>query len=229
MDSGRDNDLKHLFSSIAKSYDITNRWMTWGQGVRWQRELLDKANLPAAGMLLDIGAGTGDLSLEALARDKSILAVGVDFTPEMMQVGRQREGGESVRWVNSDALDLPYPSGLFDAVVSGYLLRNVLDVERALAEQYRVLKMGGKVVCLDTTPPPNDVWHLPVRLYLRYVLPFIGGLIAGDADAYKYLSQSTKCFMKAEALANCFQKVGFKDVHYRRFLGGVMAIHWGVK
>ena len=181
---GRDNDLRQMFSSIARRYDTTNRWITWGQDLRWRRELLDKVRLPHGGMLLDVGAGTGDLSLEAKARDKNTLVVGIDLTPAMLQMGRQKEGGELVHWVNGDALDLPYPCGVFDAVVSGYLLRNVLDVERALIEQYRVLKNGGQVVCLDTTPPACDAWHQPVRLYLRYVLPFIGGMVAGDAEAY---------------------------------------------
>jgi len=227
-DYGR-NDVKRLFSSISSNYDLANHWMTWGQDVKWRRELLVKANLPPGGMLLDVGVGTGDLSIEALSRDKSILVVGVDFTPEMMQLGRQREGGEYVRWVNSDALNLPCPSGLYDAVVSGFVLRNVLVVERALAEQYRVLRAGGRVVCLDTTPPADDAWHLPVRLYLHYVIPFIGGLAAGDGDAYKYLARSTEAFMKVEELATCFQNVGFKDVQYQRFMGGVVAIHWGSK
>jgi demethylmenaquinone methyltransferase/2-methoxy-6-polyprenyl-1,4-benzoquinol methylase len=225
----RAENVRHMFTRIANRYDVTNRWMTWGQDVRWRRDVLDLAAIPVGGRLLDIGAGTGDLAIEAFRRDKSLFAVGADFTAEMMQLGRRRQGGEQVRWVNTDAMDLPFKVGYFDAVVSGYLLRNVVDVERALTEQYRVLKGGGRLVCLDTTPPPGDVWHLPVRLYLRFIIPILGGLLAGDISAYKYLPRSTERFLKAEILAACMLKVGLRDVHYQRFMGGTMAIHWGVK
>lgn len=221
--------VRSMFTRIASRYDVANRWMTWGQDTKWRREVLNLAGLPQGGLLLDIGAGTGDLALEALRQEKSLLVIGADFTPEMMQLGRKRRGGKSVRWVNTDAMDLPFISGSFDAVVSGYLLRNVVGVERALVEQYRVLKMGGHIVCLDTTPPQNDVWHLPVRLYLRYVIPMIGWLVVGDANAYRYLTKSTEQFLRVNELASCLSKVGFKKVQYRCFMGGTMAIHWGVK
>jgi demethylmenaquinone methyltransferase/2-methoxy-6-polyprenyl-1,4-benzoquinol methylase len=178
---------------------------------------------------LDIGTGTGDLAIEALKHDKRLLAVGADFTPEMMMVGRDRQDGESVLWLITDALNLPFGSESFDAVVSGYLLRNVVDVERALVEQYRVLKPDGPMVCLDTTPPPKDLWHLPIRLYLRLVIPIIGGWVAGDIKTYRYLPESTNHFVKAPELAECICKVGFRKVGFRSFMGGTMAIHWGIR
>jgi demethylmenaquinone methyltransferase/2-methoxy-6-polyprenyl-1,4-benzoquinol methylase len=158
-----------------------------------------------------------------------MLAVGGDFTPEMMRVGRGREGSQRVQWLRTDALDLPFPEASFDAVISGYLLRNVSDVRRALMEQCRVLKPGGTLVCLDTTPLPGDIWHLPARLYLRVIIPIIGGVIAGEGEAYSYLPESTRCFMSAEELAECMLSAGFREVRFRRFMGGTMAIHWGSK
>lgn len=228
-ENNRAYDVRRMFARIANHYDRVNHWMTFGQDKKWRRQVLNQAALSVDGRLLDIGAGTGELTLEALSMDKSLLAIAADFTPEMMFMGRERQGGESVRWVITDALDLPFPSGFFDAVVSGYLLRNVVDVEKALSEQYRVLKNGGRVVCLDTTPPPRDLWHLPVRLYLHHIIPLIGQLLTGEAMAYRYLTQSTERFIKVEVLAGYLMKVGFKEVHYRRFIGGAMAIHWGVK
>ena len=229
--SGKDraNYVRRMFSRLAERYNIANHWMTWGQDMKWRREVIDRACLPKGGMLLDVGTGTGDLALEAIQRDRTLFAVGLDFTIEMIRQGCMRQGSESVRWINADALDLPFPKESFDVVVSGYLLRNVVDEEKALAEQYRILKWGGRVVSLDTTPPPVDMWHQPVRLYLRYIIPIIGELITGDTNAYEYLPKSTELFMHSEELAGGMLMVGFKDVQYRCFMAGTMAIHWGVK
>ena len=225
----RSDDVRHMFSRIANHYDRANRWMTWGQDVKWRREVLRLAQLPAGGSLLDVGSGTGDLASNALQFDHPGFIVAADFTTEMIQVGRSRQGGGSICWVNADAMRLPFPPGSFDAVVSGYLLRNVVDLGRTLAEQYRLLKWGGRMVNLDTSPPPGDLWHLPTRLYLRHVIPMIGRLVSGESDAYSYLSQTTERFASADNLAVEMEKVGFREVKYRRFMGGSMAIHWGVK
>jgi demethylmenaquinone methyltransferase/2-methoxy-6-polyprenyl-1,4-benzoquinol methylase len=225
----RTNFVRQMFARLARHYDLANRWMTWGQDVKWRREVILRAHLPVGGKLLDIGTGTGDLALEALRRDKQLLVVGADFTPEMMEVGRNRRDGKSVLWINTDALSLPHRSESFDAVVSGYLLRNLVDVERALTEQYRVLKPDGLLVCLDTTPPPKDLWHLPVRLYLQLVIPIIGGWVAGDIKTYRYLPESTNHFVRAPELAECMCKIGLREVGFRSFMGGSMAIHWGTR
>jgi demethylmenaquinone methyltransferase/2-methoxy-6-polyprenyl-1,4-benzoquinol methylase len=219
--------VRRMFSQAARRYDIANRWMAWRQDVKWRREVIDRASLPFSGILLDIGTGTGDLAWRV--EGTRIYFPSGRFYTEMMHIGRMRQGGNFVHWLNTDALDLPFRESTFDAVVSGYLLRNVTDIERALAEQYRVVKQGGCVVCLDTTPPPNDLWHLPSRFYLRHIIPMIGSLIAGSSEAYRYLPQSTERFLVAEQLATVLQKVGFQQVQFRRFMGGTMAIHWGSK
>lgn len=227
--NSRSKYVRDMFASLAGHYDRANRWMTWGQDLKWRREVIDRAQLPKGGKLLDIGTGTGDLAIEAIHREETLLVVGADFTPEMMRIGRKREEAESICWVNNDALVLPYCSDTFDTVMSGYLLRNVSELQASLEEQYRVLKAGGKMVCLDTTPPPADIWHLPVRLYLRFVIPIIGGWAAGDKEAYRYLPESTSRFLTASELAECIRIAGFREVGFRCFMGGSMAIHWGVK
>jgi demethylmenaquinone methyltransferase/2-methoxy-6-polyprenyl-1,4-benzoquinol methylase len=228
---GKDKEqlVRQMFQRLAGRYDLANHWMTWGQDEKWRSEVIDRAQLPQNGKLLDIGTGTGKLAMEAGQRDISIFVVGADITREMMRVGQSRNMADKITWLNSDALDLPFTSECFDAVVSGYLLRNVIDAKRALDEQYRVLKSDGIIVCLDTTPPPDDLLHLPVRLYLRWIIPLIGWLITGDLQAYQYLPESTNHFLKAADLAERLLQVGFREVGFRTFMGQSMGIHWAVK
>ncbi len=221
--------VRRMFARIAGRYDLMNRLMTFGQDGGWRREVIRRAGLPAGGRLLDLGTGTGDLALAALAGQPSALAVGGDFTLEMMRVGRRRAGGQAVRWAGTDALNLPFPPESFDAVTSGYLMRNVADLAKAWAEQRRVLKSGGRVVCLDTTPPPRNLLRPVILFHLRVVIPALGRVIAGHADAYSYLPDSTEGFLDADALAVRMTQAGFRQVGYRRLMLGTMAIHWGTK
>jgi demethylmenaquinone methyltransferase / 2-methoxy-6-polyprenyl-1,4-benzoquinol methylase len=221
--------VQAMFGRIAGRYDLMNRLMTGGQDRRWRRLVLDRARLPPGGRLLDLGTGTGDLALEALSRDDGLLAIGGDFTLEMMRVGRQRAGGSWVRWLGVDALNLALPDATFDSVTSGYLMRNVSDVGVALAEQFRVLKRGGHLVCLDTTPPPKNLLRPFINFHLHAVIPLLGRVVAGASDAYTYLPDSTERFLTAEQLAERISQAGFRDVRFRRLMFGTMAIHWATK
>ena len=161
-------------------------------------------------------------------------AVGADFTLEMMRVGRRRPGGAGVRWTAADALALPFPEGTFDGLVSGFLMRNVTDVNRACAEQFRVLRRGGRVVCLDTSPLDNastePSWLRPVvRFHLHTAIPLLGRAITGEGDAYRYLPESTVDFLSASELAGRYAQAGFREVGYKKLMFGTVAIHWGRK
>jgi demethylmenaquinone methyltransferase/2-methoxy-6-polyprenyl-1,4-benzoquinol methylase len=221
--------IQSMFARIAGRYDLMNRLMTGGQDAGWRQQVIQLAQLPPGGKLLDLGAGTGDLAFEALRRDVSLRAIGGDFTLEMMQVGRARPDGGLVRWTGADALNLPFPDNTFDAVTSGYLMRNVVDVRRAWAEQYRVLKPGGRVVCLDTTPPPRNLVRPFIEFHLHVVIPALGRLVAGASDAYTYLPDSTENFLSAGRLAEHMTEAGFREVRFRRLMFGTMAIHSGIK
>ncbi|MCK5430631.1 MAG: ubiquinone/menaquinone biosynthesis methyltransferase, partial [Anaerolineales bacterium] len=205
------------------------RLMTAGQDVRWRREVIQRAGLPSNGYLLDLGAGTGDLAREALRQHPASRAVAADFTLEMMRMGRRSLETAHLVWSAADALQLPYPQDTFDAVVSGFLLRNVIDIRQALREQYRLLKPGGRVVSLDTTRPPANLLSPAIDLYLHVVIPTLGELVTGDSDAYKYLPDSTEAFLGAEQLASRMIAAGFREVGFRRVMFGTVAIHWGTK
>jgi demethylmenaquinone methyltransferase/2-methoxy-6-polyprenyl-1,4-benzoquinol methylase len=227
--SDRSRYVQAMFTRIAGRYDLMNRLMTAGQDVHWRRQVIDLAALLTGGRLLDLGAGTGDLALEARRRDPALRVVAGDFTLAMLRVGQMRPGGDTVRWAGTDALNLPFPGNTFDAVTSGYLMRNVADVGRGWAEQYRVLRPGGRVVCLDTTPPPRNLLRPFIKFHLRVVIPALGRLVAGASEAYTYLPESTEHFLTAEALAERMRAAGFVDVRFTRRMLGTMAIHVGVK
>ena len=221
--------VRDMFARIAPRYDLLNRLMTGGQDVRWRREVIRRARLQPGHRVLDIGAGTGDLAAEARRQQPRAWVVAADFTLPMMQVGRQRPQTRGVRWLAADALRLPFPAGVFDAVVSGFLLRNVADVVQALREQYRVLRPGGRIVILETTRPPGGLLGALVRVHFRWGIPTLGRLFAGDAQAYRYLPASSEHFLSAPQLAGHLAAVGFRQVGYRKRMLGTVAVHWAEK
>lgn len=226
--AARAASVQAMFTTIAPRYDLMNRLMTGGQDLRWRREVIARANLPANGKLLDLGAGTGDLTREALRQVPSVWPVAADFTLNMMLTGK-RQPGSTFSWSSADALNLPFPNESFDAVVSGYLLRNVVDLPRALAEQFRVLKPGGRMVTLDTTRPRENLLSPFIRFHMRHVIPTLGGLLTGSRDAYTYLPSTSENFLAAEDLLARIQSAGFVQTGFKRRMFGTMAIHWGIK
>ncbi len=218
--------VQNMFSKIARRYDLMNRIMTAGQDVRWRREVIQRAQLDADDSLLDLGAGTGDLAREALKQNPASRVLAADFTLEMMRAG-QKNG--ALNWSAADALNLPFSGESFNAVVSGFLMRNVTDVQRALQEQYRALKPGGRIVILDTTKPRPNILTPFINIHLHYVIPFLGGLLTGEREAYTYLPESTEGFLRAEELVARMAAVGFKKINFDIKMFGTVAIHWGQK
>ncbi|HEX9011918.1 MAG TPA: ubiquinone/menaquinone biosynthesis methyltransferase [Anaerolineaceae bacterium] len=218
--------VHNVFSRIAPRYDLMNRLMTAGQDLRWRKEVIRLAALAPGDRLLDLGAGTGDLAREALRQQPGCLPVAGDFTLAMMRAGQHR-GGARIDWAAMDALRLPFPDRTFDAVISGFLLRNVTDLQGALKEQYRVLKPGGRFVALDTTRPKPGLLAPFVHVHMHSVIPLLGWAITGQRDAYTYLPNSTEGFVRAEELVARLAAVSFREVGFRRFMAGTIAIHWG--
>lgn len=218
-----------MFSRIAWRYDLMNRLMTLGQDQHWRREVVRQANIPVNGWALDLGAGTGGLGREALRFDPGCHVVAADFTLAMIRTGKKRAGLNRIYWCSADALRLPYPDESFDAIVSGFLLRNVSRIQQCLAEQRRVLKPGGWLVSLDTTQPTAGLFSPIVNLHLHRLIPFLGRWIVGDGYAYTYLPESTERFLSAESLASLLITVGFREVSFRRLMFGTIAIHRGMK
>ncbi|MEN8242537.1 MAG: ubiquinone/menaquinone biosynthesis methyltransferase [Chloroflexota bacterium] len=221
--------VQDMFGRIAHRYDLLNRLMTLGQDIGWRKTAIEHLEIAAGDIVLDLGAGTGDIAYEAARRHPGAFVIASDFTAEMVMVGKQRPDGDRVAWVIADAMCLPFASGCAEAVVSGYLLRNVPDVGQTLNEQHRVLKPGGRAASLDTTPPRDNLLKPFIEFYFRRVIPLLGRLVAGDAEAYTYLPSSTEQFLTAENLAERFEQAGFKEIGFVRKMFATMAIHWGSK
>jgi len=221
--------VQGMFSRIAGRYDLMNRLMTFGQDRRWRRQVVREARLPAGGRLLDIATGTGDIALEALGQQPGIQAIGGDFTIEMMLAGAADPRRAAIRWVAADTLALPFPDEAFDAVTSGFLMRNVIDVAGAFREQMRVTRPGGRIVVLESSPPKKNLLRPFIRIHLNTVIPALGKLVAGDAEAYHYLPDSTQQFQEPESLAQLMRAAGLQDVAYRLYMFGTIAIHAGQK
>lgn len=223
--------VQDIFRQIAPRYDTMNRLMTGGQDIVWRKKVIQRASIPMNGLVLDLGAGTGDLSREALRQQPSCRPLAADFSLDMMLVGRKKavHPEPQLLWSCTDALHLPFPPAIFDTIVSGFLLRNVANLELALCEQYRVLRPGGRVVSLDTTRPTPSVLSPFIRLYMRRMIPWLGEKLTGSRDAYTYLPSSSENFLLAEDLQAHFQSVGFTRVKFQRMMFGTVAIHWAEK
>jgi demethylmenaquinone methyltransferase/2-methoxy-6-polyprenyl-1,4-benzoquinol methylase len=218
--------VQNMFTRIARRYDLMNRLMTGGQDVRWRKRVIELAKLKDSSTLLDLGAGTGDLAREALAQAPRASVIAADFTLEMMRVGRK---SGPLDFSSADALRLPFGDSTFNAVVSGFLMRNVIDLQKALQEQYRVLRKGGRMVILDTTRPKKNILSPFIWLHMHVVIPLLGRLLTGSGDAYRYLPETTEGFVTAENMASRMAAAGFKKVGYERLMFGTIAIHWGEK
>lgn len=221
--------VNRMFARIAPTYDLMNRLMTFGQDQRWRNELLDLCNLPARGSLLDVGTGTGDIAYAAMDKQPSVRAFGADFTYEMMAAGVGKSLAHDLPFTQADTYELPYPDNAFDAVVSGFLVRNVVDRLAAFREMRRVTKPGGRVVCLETTPPNDSPIGRLSQIYVMRIVPLLGSLISGDGSAYSYLPQSTVTFMTPDALRQTMEQSGLRNVFYRMKMFNTVAIHVGIK
>ncbi len=223
--------VQDMFGRISARYNLMNRLMTFGQDMTWRRFVVQQAQLKAGDRLLDLATGTGDIAFEAVKAVPGVHAVGADFSLPMMREGQKLPMGREIDWTGADALNLPFLDESFDAVTSGYLARNVIDIPRMFTEQLRVLKPGGRIVLLDSSPPPANLLRPFIEIHLRYIIPTMGRLIAGKqgADAYQYLPSSTQAFKTPAELADLMRAAGVRNVQYRTFMFGTMAVHWGEK
>jgi len=227
-----------------------NRLMTLGRDRTWRRYAVSQAlrapagrNPPRPGtgpFVLDVATGTGDLALEVLRQEPHARTVGLDFVPAMLRLARQKsltvdrspaEGGDSsgLEFLAGDALRLPFPDGLFDAVVTGFALRNVTDIPAAFGEMARVTRAGGRVACLEIAKPRLPLFRRLYACYFYRFVPVLGGLISGQRSAYTYLPHSLTVFLTPDEIAEVMRRTGWREVSYRRLMLGTVAVHIGTR
>jgi demethylmenaquinone methyltransferase / 2-methoxy-6-polyprenyl-1,4-benzoquinol methylase len=223
-----------VFHSVARRYDLMNDLMSLGLHRAWKDALATAVdppkNLPFA--LLDIAGGTGDVAFRVLDHGgEQTRATVCDINTDMLDVGRERAGvrarGDAVTFIEANAEALPFADKSFDAATIAFGIRNVPRIEPALAEAYRVLKIGGRFLCLEFSVV--DVPGLD-RLYDFYsfnVIPRLGRMVAGDAESYRYLVESIRRFPKPQAFAAMLRSAGLARVSFQPMTGGIVALHSG--
>jgi demethylmenaquinone methyltransferase/2-methoxy-6-polyprenyl-1,4-benzoquinol methylase len=210
--------VRTMFDRIAPVYDAMNRTMTAGLDQRWRR-LTAAAVVRPGDAVLDACCGTGDLAI-ACARAGGRVT-GLDFSEPMLERARRKDPG--IEWVSGDVLALPFADESFDAATVGFGVRNVEDLERSLKELRRVLHVGGRMAILEITRP-RGVFAPFYKLWFEGIVPLLGKLLPGGS-AYTYLPASVRRFPGPDELAKLVGEAGFKDVRYRLFAGGIVALH----
>lgn len=229
--------VNDVFAKVADRYDVMNDLMSGGLHRLWKRDFIawlapPKGNRPFR--LLDVAGGTGDIALRyADKTSDTATAVICDISREMLDVGQRRVNNAGlahrIECVEGNAETLPFPDKSFDAYTIAFGIRNVTNIDKALAEAHRVLKTGGRFMCLEFSEVQMPVLDKLYELHSFHIIPRLGKLIAGDDQPYQYLVESIRKFPKQEAFASMIRAAGFERVSYRNLTGGIAAMHSGWK
>ncbi|MGD9146437.1 MAG: ubiquinone/menaquinone biosynthesis methyltransferase [Anaerolineae bacterium] len=234
--------VQDMFGRIARRYDLMNRLMTLGRDQAWRRHTVSQLDLDnrSPGSVLDVATGTGDLALEVLRLHPGALVYGLDFVPQMLVLAQQKAASreqtisgslepQTLHLLGGDALRLPFPTGMFDGVVTGFALRNVTDIPATFAEIARVTRPGGRVACLEIAKPSTPFFRHLFSFYFYRLVPLLGGWITGQRSAYTYLPHSLTAFLTPDEIVQVMRRTGWREVRYKRLMLGAVAVHVGVR
>ncbi len=226
--------VANVFDSVASKYDLMNDLMSAGIHRLWKRFTIELSAVRPGHQVLDIAGGTGDLAAKfsRLVGEQGLVVL-ADINDSMLQVGRNRLMDEglctNIEYVQADAQSLPFPDDSFNCITIAFGLRNVTDKEMALAAMLSVLKPGGCLLILEFSKPTNELFSKAYDQYSFKVLPFMGKLVTGDEDSYRYLAESIRVHPDQETLREMMEDAGFSRCEYYNMTGGVVAVHKGIK
>jgi len=226
MTDAHDREIATMFDRIAVRYDFLNRVLSFGMDIGWRRHAIARAGIVPGTLVLDVGAGTGDLSFAAADRGARVVAV--DLSPGMLAVLVRRAAvtrRPRIQPLVGTTESLPLPDASVDRIVTGFTVRNVGDLGQAFAEFRRVLRPGGRAIVLELSHPPSAAFARLYSFYFDRVAPAVAASLGGDREAYRYLPRSLRSFPGAERLATLLEEAGFAKVTVQRLTLGIAAIH----
>ena len=222
-----------MFDRIAPYYDFLNHFLSLGIDRGWRRKAIAEVAKIQPKFILDIATGTADLAIAMAQKMQAVEVIGIDIAPKMLEIGRVKikdKGlGAVIRLEDGDSQDLHFPDNQFDAVTAAFGVRNFEDLAKGLAEMYRVLKPGGKIVVLEFSRPKLFPFKQIFNSYFKYLLPLIGRFTSNEHRAYAYLYESVQVFPEGQDLLNIFEKTGFKSNRCTPLTLGVCSIYVGFK
>lgn len=211
---GKKQQVTKMFDTISGNYDGLNRVISFGIDIQWRKKVVKIVHATNPQSILDIATGTGDLAINLAQENKAAKIVGLDISAGMLEVGKQKVADKNlndrIEMVLGDSEQLPFEDESFDAITVAFGVRNFEDLEKGLAEIYRVLKKGGTFVVLETSVPTKTPFKQGYNLYTKNLLPVIGRLFSKDQSAYAYLSESASVFPYGKTFTDILTKVGFK-------------------
>ncbi|MED4400711.1 demethylmenaquinone methyltransferase [Metabacillus fastidiosus] len=233
MQQSKEERVHHVFEKIYKNYDKMNSVISFQRHVAWRKDTMKRMNVKNGQSALDVCCGTADWTIAlADAVGKNGNVIGLDFSKNMLAIGSEKVSDlelDNVKLIHGNAMSLPFEDNSFDFVTIGFGLRNVPDYMQVLKEMYRVVKPGGKVVCLETSQPTLPVFKQLYFFYFRYIMPMFGKVFAKSYEEYSWLQESARDFPGMKKLAGMFKEAGFDHVEVKAYTGGVAAMHMGHK
>ncbi len=225
--------VREIFATITDRYDFLNHFLSLRRDVAWRRSAARRMHFPRTRRLLDVATGTGDLAIEAIRQHPEIAVTGIDIVPQMMAVGRRKIDKSpysgKIRFMQGDALHLPFPEGAFDVSVIAFGIRNIPDRIRALREMMRVVVPGGQVIVLEMHFPKNRLFRRFFDLYLNRILPIMAGAFSGNPAAYRYLADSIMHFPSPRRFAALMEEAGLEAVTRYPLTLGITCLFLGTK
>jgi demethylmenaquinone methyltransferase / 2-methoxy-6-polyprenyl-1,4-benzoquinol methylase len=233
MEQSKEEKVHRVFENIYQQYDKMNSIISFRQHIRWRKDTMKQMNVQKGKKALDVCCGTADWTIamsKAIGENGEV--IGLDFSENMLKVGREKlvkEHIHNAKLVQGNAMELPFPDNSFEYVTIGFGLRNVPDYMQVLREMHRVLKPGGVVACLETSQPTMFGFRQIYYFYFHYIMPLFGKLFAKSYQEYSWLQESARAFPDAKKLVSMFEAAGFDHVTYKKYFGGVAALHLGYK